>query len=189
MGVPETPNTQGSPRLLTVPEITERYGISRQAIHTYRQRGVFPQPAPEQGSTRLRFREDEVDAFFVANPKRPGRRTDRETAAEGEPMSTAPDPLPEMFGGLARMMSTASRDWGEYAPDAWLYGVFVGWDCEDEHEHDDICGGTAAMEEMAARHGWSPETVARLRRYRAAVLASTGEPFPDPRFSRKPPTA
>lgn len=88
MGVPETPNTQGSPRLLTVPEITERYGISRQAIHTYRQRGVFPHPAPEQGSTRLRFREDEVDAFFVANPKRPGKRTDRVAAPEGEPMRT-----------------------------------------------------------------------------------------------------
>lgn len=84
MGVPENPEPQGSPRLLTVPEITERYGISRQAIHTYRQRGVFPQPAPEQGSTRLRFREDEVEVFFAANPKRPGRRTDRDTATEGE---------------------------------------------------------------------------------------------------------
>jgi predicted DNA-binding transcriptional regulator AlpA len=104
VGVPETPNTQGSPRLLTVPEITERYGISRQAIHAYRQRGVFPQPAPEQGSTRLRFREDEVDAFFVANPKRPGRRTDRPPTDEGdrpmdeEPLHLAEDDTPMRSG-------------------------------------------------------------------------------------------
>lgn len=166
MGVPETPNTQGSPRLLTVPEITERYGISRQAIHTYRQNGAFPQPAPERGSTRLRFREDEVDAFFVANPKRPGRRTDREAAPEGEPMSTAPDPLPEMFGGLHRLLAKSPRDWAANPEDAWLYGVLVGWDGEE-----------GAMEEVAAAHGWSEDTVARLRRYREAVEVSTGDPF------------
>lgn len=86
MGVPETPKPQGNARLLTVPEITERHGISRQAIHAYRTAGVFPQPAQGQGSTRLRFREDEVDAFFAANPKRPGRRTDRQPVTRGGPM-------------------------------------------------------------------------------------------------------
>lgn len=85
----ENPKREGAPRLLTVPEIVEKHGISRQTIHAYRQRGTFPQPAPEQGgSTRLRFREDEVDAFIAANPKRPGRRprTDRESAPQGGPM-------------------------------------------------------------------------------------------------------
>lgn len=99
----------------------------------------------------------------------------------------AANPLPEMFGGLERLLATSSKDWGEYAPDAWLYGLFVGWDCEEDHEHDDICGGTTAMEAMVEAHGWSPETVARLRTYRAAVRAATGEPFPDPRFTPPPP--
>jgi hypothetical protein len=98
----------------------------------------------------------------------------------------ATDPLPEMFGGLERMMATSSKDWGEYGPDAWLYGLFVGWDCEQAHEHDDVCEDGAAMQEMVERHGWSPETVARLRRYRAAVLAATGDPFPDSRLAARP---
>jgi len=98
--VPENPKREGSPRLLTVPEIVEKHGISRQTIHAYRQRGVFPQPAPEQGgSTRLRFREDEVDAFVAANPKRPGGRprTDPETPTEGESVS-ALDELTKHYG-------------------------------------------------------------------------------------------
>jgi hypothetical protein len=107
---------------------------------------------------------------------------------------TAPDLLPEMFGGLNRMIATSSKDWGEYAPDAWLWGLFCGWDCETHlddpaHVHDDICGGTGGMEEMARTHGWSAQTMARLRSYRAAVRAATGEPFPDGRYVRPAPTA
>lgn len=90
----------------------------------------------------------------------------------GDMTETDPPPFPRMFEGLNTLMVTSSRDWSGYAPDAWLYGVFVGWDCEDEHEvHDDSCGGNAVMGELAAEHGWSEETVARLRRYRAAVRA------------------
>lgn len=96
--------------------------------------------------------------------------------------TTAADPLPEMFGGLNRLLATSSRDWGATREDAWLYGLFCGWDCEDNHEHDDLCDNGAAMNEMVKSYGWSPETVARLRSYRAAVLAATGEPFPGPRF-------
>lgn len=73
---------------MTVSEIAEAHGVSRQTVHTHRRRGVFPKPVEGEGSTRPRFREDEVSAFFIANPKQPGRRTDRESAPEGEPMRT-----------------------------------------------------------------------------------------------------
>lgn len=85
--MPKNPEREGSPRLMTVNEIAEEHGVSRQSVHAYRRRGVFPKAVEGEGSTRPRFREDEVQAFFVANPKRPGRRTDRETPEEGEPVN------------------------------------------------------------------------------------------------------
>lgn len=63
--------------MMTVSEIAEEHGVSRQSIHAYRRRGTFPQPVTDEGSTRPRFRADEVAAFFAANPRRPGKRTDR----------------------------------------------------------------------------------------------------------------
>jgi hypothetical protein len=79
--------------------------------------------------------------------------------------------LAPMFEGFARLLSTSSRDWGQYAPDAWLWAVICGWDCE-ETEHDGTCVH-GAMEEMQERHGWDDATVAKVRRYRAAVRAIT----------------
>lgn len=49
------------------------------------------------------------------------------------------------------------RDWGSYPDDAWLYGVVVGWD-------------GPSMVELAKKHGWSKETVARLRKLRASYV-------------------
>lgn len=82
---------------MTVNEIADEHGVSRQTVHTYRRRGVFPKAVEGEGSTRPRFREDEVTAFFIANPKRPGRRTDRETPTEGESVS-ALDELTKHYG-------------------------------------------------------------------------------------------
>lgn len=62
---------------MTTMEIAAEHGVSRQTIHTYRRTGAFPQPVEGEGSTRPRFRADEVDAFFKANPKQPGKK--RET--------------------------------------------------------------------------------------------------------------
>ena len=72
---------------MTVKEIAEEHDVSRVSIHTYRRRGVFPQPVEGEGTTRLRFRSDEVAAFFAANPKQPGKRTDRapKPQQQGEP--------------------------------------------------------------------------------------------------------
>lgn len=97
MGVPENPKSQGSARLMTIPEIAERHEISRQAIHAYRRQGVFPQPVQGEGSTRLWFRADEVAAFFKANPRRPGRRTPAKPVTRGESVS-ALDELTKHYG-------------------------------------------------------------------------------------------
>ncbi|MEZ3180739.1 hypothetical protein KYY02_19225 [Streptomyces pimonensis] len=72
--------------------------------------------------------------------------------------------------GMERLITTSSRDWGTYRVDAWLYAVLVGWDCEDT-THDDTCVH-GALEEMASRHGWDADAVAKARRYRAAVRAA-----------------
>jgi len=59
---------------MTTTEIAAEHGVSRQTIHTYRRTGVFPAPVEGEGSTRPRFREDEVAAFFKANPKQPRKK-------------------------------------------------------------------------------------------------------------------
>ncbi|MGW4670105.1 helix-turn-helix transcriptional regulator [Streptomyces sp. NPDC004324] len=69
---------------MTTTEIAAEHGVSRQSIHTYRRTGVFPQPVEEQGSTRVRFREDEVAAFFEANPKQPGKKRSSPPQQQGE---------------------------------------------------------------------------------------------------------
>lgn len=74
-------------------------------------------------------------------------------------------------------LAFSSADHGVERDRAWLYGILVGWDCEDErpdHEHtEDDCGvnGTAAMDEVAERFGWGEQGKTRLRRFRNAVRA------------------
>lgn len=94
-----------------------------------------------------------------------------------------PEDLAEALTRLSGALATHSRDWGQDRLDAWLWGLLCGWDCEDhlvwpDHVHGEHCADAGAMREVAARHGWSDEDVARLRRYRAALLASTGAEFP-----------
>lgn len=68
---------------MTTTEIALEHGVSRQSIHTYRRTGVFPQPVEGRGSTRPRFREDEVAAFFAANPKQPGIKRSPQPKQQG----------------------------------------------------------------------------------------------------------
>ncbi|MGW7786020.1 helix-turn-helix transcriptional regulator [Streptomyces tricolor] len=66
---------------MSITEIAAEYGVSRTTVHTYRRSGSFPRPAPVEGTekTKLRFRADEVAAWFAANPKQQGKRTDLAT--------------------------------------------------------------------------------------------------------------
>ena len=82
--MPKNPEPEGSPRLMTVTEIAAEHGVSRQTIHTYRRTGIFPSPVEGEGSTRPRFREDEVVAFFEANPKQPRKKRRPPSEQQGE---------------------------------------------------------------------------------------------------------
>lgn len=90
--MPKNPDHEGSPRLMTVTEIAEEHGVSRQTIHTYRRTGFFPAPVEGEGSTRPRFREDEVAAFFKANPKQPRKKRRFPPEHQGEPVTTIDAP-------------------------------------------------------------------------------------------------
>ena len=83
--MPKSPDSEGVPRLMTVSEIAQEHGVSRQTVHSYRTRGTFPKPVEGEGSTRPRFRADEVAAWFAANPPSPGKRTDLASRQQGEP--------------------------------------------------------------------------------------------------------
>ncbi|MFH9013988.1 helix-turn-helix transcriptional regulator [Streptomyces sp. NPDC017943] len=93
--MPKNPDSEGVPRLMTVTEIAEEHGVSRQTVHSYRTRGSFPKPVEGEGSTRPRFRADEVAAWFTANPPRPGKRTDLASHDEGAPMTSPKQPQPD----------------------------------------------------------------------------------------------
>ncbi|MFJ6566245.1 helix-turn-helix transcriptional regulator [Streptomyces sp. NPDC091292] len=70
---------------MTTSEIAAEHGVSRQTVHAHRKRGAFPAPVEGEGSTRPRFRADEVATFFAANPPTPGKRTDLPAKQQGEP--------------------------------------------------------------------------------------------------------
>jgi predicted DNA-binding transcriptional regulator AlpA len=100
VAVPKSPESEGSPRLMTVTEIAAEHGVSRQTIHTYRRTGIFPSPVEGEGSTRPRFREDEVDAFFEANPKQPRKKRRPQPDQQGEPVTTTTDPRIAILSSL-----------------------------------------------------------------------------------------
>ncbi|HEY9474411.1 MAG TPA: helix-turn-helix domain-containing protein [Mycobacteriales bacterium] len=77
------------PKLLTISEIAERHGVSRQTLHNLRRRGVFPPPVAVENSTRARFDADAVAAYFAANPKQPGKKLE---ARLKPPLTTEGDP-------------------------------------------------------------------------------------------------
>ncbi|MGW6009686.1 helix-turn-helix transcriptional regulator [Streptomyces sp. NPDC055210] len=102
---------------MTTTEIAEEHGVSRQSIHTYRRTGVFPQPVEGQGSTRIRFREDEVAAFFAANPKQPGKKRGSSTQQQGEPAVTKQQTEVRPLSADARAVLEIVWSWIEDAND------------------------------------------------------------------------
>lgn len=93
-------------------------------------------------------------------------------ALAGADMLRSGDGLREALNLCGRLISCHSRDWGLNASDATLWALLVGWECEDDHTHDDICGGSGALHEVADRFGWDQARVERIRRLRHAVAAS-----------------
>lgn len=81
---PDGHQEEGVDPLLSIAEIVKRFDVSRQTIHRQRARGLFPDPEPVSGSTRLRWRESKIAAWIAANPKRPGARTDLQKNEESD---------------------------------------------------------------------------------------------------------
>lgn len=96
----------------------------------------------------------------------------RQNGPDPATIEAVPD-LAAALKSITSRMTTSAADYGAYEPDAWVYGIAVGWDCEEDHGHDDICGGTEAMAELSARFGWDEAAIALLRRHRKAYAAVT----------------
>ncbi|MFC4006595.1 hypothetical protein ACFOY2_05140 [Nonomuraea purpurea] len=79
--------------------------------------------------------------------------------------------LREALKLCGRLIACHSRDWGQDASDATLWAILCGWECEEHHIHDDICGGSGALRQVADRFGWDEAHVERIRRLRRAVAA------------------
>lgn len=78
--------------------------------------------------------------------------------------------LADAFARTRRGMTTSGRQWNADALDAWLYALFVGWDCTEDHEHQ--AGVCNVLDEVAATWNFSQGQVADLR-HMQAVIART----------------
>lgn len=73
------------PRLMTIPEIAEHRGLSRQRVHRIaRSDPKFPDPVLEPGTTRVKYPTDAVDRYFDTRVLQPGRRTDLDAKRRAE---------------------------------------------------------------------------------------------------------
>lgn len=75
--MPQEATGKGAPELLSINEIATRFKVSRQTVHTLRRRGLFPEPSPTPGSTRLKWDSAILAAYFEANPPQPGKKLER----------------------------------------------------------------------------------------------------------------
>lgn len=62
------------------------------------------------------------------------------------------EPPRNMFDSLERTLAHHCRDHSAQSRDAWVYGIVLGWG--------------KALGEVAEKHRWSSDDVARLRRFR-----------------------
>jgi len=77
--------------------------------------------------------------------------------------------MPDVINSMQNVMATSHRDWGMNREDAWLYGIVLGWDFDEEPDEE------SAMPQLAAQHGWDDETVARLRSLHAAFTSAEAQ--------------
>ena len=61
---------------------------------------------------------------------------------------------------LADTIVFSSDDWWQSRAMAWVYGIVVGWDDDDPMEGET---GREALDDLAAKFGWSDNVVTRLR--------------------------
>lgn len=85
--------------------------------------------------------------------------------------------LTELFRGLNRAVGGTSgengRDWNADYIDTWLFALFVGWDCEEDHIHDPDC---YALSEVAQKWGWTPVRTEWTRAFRRLIASMQKRP-------------
>jgi hypothetical protein len=101
-------------------------------------------------------------------PPGPGLPTPTGTPVDGTAIG-------EVLDQVRLMMATDSRDWSACPGDAWLYALFIGWECVDEHEHDEINCSTGTLDLIAGRFGWTHARVERIRAMRQTLRAAAAE--------------
>lgn len=82
----------------------------------------------------------------------------------------------EVLEAMTGAMATNVRDWGADRMDAFLWGVLLGWDCDEQHDESQC--EENAMASIAARHGWDARQVERVRSFRRAVERVASQPAP-----------
>lgn len=84
-------------------------------------------------------------------------------------------PAESPLESLSDTIAFSSADWGAARDLAWIYGIVLGWDDEDDPDE-------SAMPEIAQRYGWTTAGVARLRRLHAEYerLSSLPRVISDP---------
>ncbi|MFI9012620.1 hypothetical protein ACIGZI_01140 [Streptomyces griseus] len=185
--------TQGTAHAQVRQHIIDQYRAAVIAEHTH----AAAPPAPADRAAVLREAADIAESLREFTPAYGARKAAQISenvgvlrvadhfrrlageAAAGAHHATKADTatLAAALGGLGTLIATSSRDWGTYRVDAWIWAVLVGWDCE-QNVHDETCTH-GALEDTAAMHGWDAATVAKARRYRAAVRALTTPAAPE----------
>ena len=69
------------------------------------------------------------------------------------------DPRDNPFTALYDTIVFSSNDWGAAQDFAWIYGIVIGW----EHNDDDDEGPTA-LDELRVQYKWTDSQVERLRK-------------------------
>ncbi|MYS16126.1 hypothetical protein [Streptomyces sp. SID4982] len=87
-----------------------------------------------------------------------------------------PGDLADVLEWLRSAVVSSGRDYAYNSSDAWIFGVLVGWECEESHEHGPTCKAETLLSTLAKTHGWREDYVARLREHRAIVRAALEGP-------------
>lgn len=93
----------------------------------------------------------------------------RELEEENQQLRDTVSAAQKAVDSAGTALAFSPRDWGADHRDAWVYAILLGWGCEDDHEHDDVCEGDAALTEIADQHRWDEATVARVTSHRASI--------------------
>jgi len=78
-------------------------------------------------------------------------------------MSREENPLESIRAAMA----FSSRDWSLNHRDAWIYGIVFGWGADKDSED--------CYPELIEQHGWTPDTVERLKRLHKKYQAMKGD--------------